>query len=51
MTGQKKAKIVPIAIGALVAIPKQSLNSIGIDKITTSHLQKAPLHVISCFLQ
>ena len=43
---QKKAKIVPIVIGTLDVIPKHlehHWNTIGIDKSTTSQLQKTAL--------
>ena len=43
---ERKATVVPVVIGALGAIPRdltKHLNTLGLDKITPSQLQKAAL--------
>lgn len=54
---EKKAMVVPVVIGALGAIPrdlKKHLNTLGLDKITPSQLQKAALlgtaHILRKYL-
>ena len=54
---RKKAKVVPIVISALGAIPKNlknHLDSIGVDKIAAHQLQKAALlgtaHILRKYL-
>ena len=54
---EKKATVVPVVIGALGAIPRDStkhLNTLGLDKITPSQLQKAALlgtaHILRKYL-
>lgn len=54
---QKKAKVVPVVIGALGAIPKDlehHLNTLGVDQINTHQLQKAALlgttHILRRYL-
>ena len=54
---ERKATVVPVVIGALRAIPrdlKKHLNTLGLDKITPSQLQKAALlgtaHILRKYL-
>ena len=54
---ERKAMVVPVVIGALGAIPRdltKHLNTLGLDKITPSQLQKAALlgtaHILRKYL-
>ena len=54
---ERKATVVPVVIGALGAIPRdltKHLNTLGLDKITPSQLQKAALlgtaHILRKYL-
>ena len=54
---ERKAMVVPVVIGALEAIPRgltKHLNTLGLDKITPSQLQKAALlrtaHILRKYL-
>ena len=54
---ERKTTVVPVVIGALGAIPRdltKHLNTLGLDKITPSQLQKAALlgtvHILRKYL-
>ena len=54
---EKKATVVPVVVGALGTIPKdleKHLKTLGLDKITPSHIQKAALlgtaHILRKYL-